>query len=90
MDPAYVIWIIVGSLGAALGLVLKPRTIAITSGILFGAALIGLVLSTDEKQGFLFGMAAMVIPIFGVLTTMGAALTRLLRGRSRQSSNEGE
>jgi len=90
MDPAYITWIIVGSIGAALGLFLKPRTIAMASGILFGAALIGLLLSTDEKLGFLFGMAAMVIPIFGALTTMGAALTRLLRGRGRQSSDESE
>lgn len=92
MDPAYVTWIIVGSIGAALGFFLRPRTIAITSAILFGTALLGLVLAYrggDEKLGFLFGMAAMVTPVFGVLTTVGAALTRLLRARSTQPSDEG-
>ena len=72
---------------------LRPRTITITSAILFGAARIGLVLAYgggDEKLGFLFGMAAMVIPVFGVLSTVGAALTRLLHARPRQSSDEGE
>lgn len=93
MDPAYVTWIIVGSIGAALGFFLRPRTIAIVAAILFAAALLGLVLAYrggDERLGLLFGMAAMVIPVFGVLTTVGAALTRLLHGRNRQSSDKDE
>jgi hypothetical protein len=85
MDPAYITWIAVAAVGAIVGLFLRPQTIVIASAVLFAAAALGIYLaygSGDEKLGFMFGMATMVIPVLGGMLAVGAAVIRaILRKR---------
>ena len=79
MDPAYFAWIAIAVVGAILGVFLRPRTIALISAVLFAFAVVGIAVAYGagkESLGFLFGVAAVAIPIIGGMLAFGAAIVR--------------
>lgn len=87
LDRAYQTWLWVFAGGVVVGLFLRPRTVALASAGLFAASIVGLVgagLLGYENAAMLFGIAAMIIPLFGVIATIGAAVgTRLWRRKPK-------
>jgi hypothetical protein len=86
MDRAYQTWLWVLLGGALVGVFLRPRTVALASAGLFVASIVGLVAAGALGYGnasMLFGIAAMAIPVLGIIATAGAAIgSRLRRTKS--------
>lgn len=79
MDPAYLTWIGVAAIGAVLGLFFRPRTLGLVCVAAFAIAVAGIFVgygTKNENLGFLSGMAAMAIPVLGVMLAAGAAIVR--------------
>jgi len=69
--------------GAVVGVLFNPRTIALVSVGLFAASVAGLVAAGALGYGnasMFFGLAAMAIPVLGVIATAGAAIGSRFRG----------
>lgn len=86
MDRAYQTWWWVLAAGAVVGFFLSPRTVALVSVVLFALSIAGLIAAGALGHGnaaTIFGLAAMAIPVLGILATVGAALgARVRRTRS--------
>lgn len=86
MDGAYQTWWWVLAAGAGAGFFLSPRTVALVSVVLFAASIAGLIAAGALGHGnaaTIFGLAAMAIPVLGIIATVGAALgSRVRRARS--------
>ncbi len=86
MDGAYPTWLWVLAAGAVVGFFLSPRTVALVSVVLFAASIAGLIAAGSLGHGnaaTIFGVAAMAIPVLGIIATVGAALgSRVRRARS--------
>jgi hypothetical protein len=83
MDQAYFTWLLLIAGGVVVGLFIKPRTIGITGASLMAIAVAGLVVSGAlgrETATWMFGIAAMGIPVvfvmIGIGSIVGAALRR--------------
>jgi hypothetical protein len=82
MDRAYQTWLLVLAGGAIVGVFFNPRTIALVSVSLFAASVAGLVAAGALGYGnasMLFGIAAMAIPVLGIIATAGAAISSKVR-----------
>lgn len=86
MDRAYQTWLWVLAGGAAVGVFLSPRTVALASVGLFAVSIAGLIAAAalgHDNATMFFGLAAMAIPVLGVLAAVGAAIgARIRRARS--------
>lgn len=83
MDTTLLVWGGIVIVGAMLGLLLRPRTIGIVCVVLFCGAVAGIFIGYamgKESVGFLFGVAAMAIPVVGALLVFGAAVLRSTLG----------
>ncbi len=82
MDRAYQIWLLVLAGGAIVGAFFNPRTIALVSVGSFAASVAGLVAAGALGHGsasMFFGIAAMAIPVLGIIATAGAAISSRVR-----------
>lgn len=86
MDRAYQTWWWVLAAGAVVGFFLSPRTVALVSVVLFALSVAGLIAAGalgHANAATICGLAAMAIPVMGILATVGAALgSRVRRTRS--------
>jgi len=72
MDRAYHTWLWVLAAGAAVGVFFSPRSVALASVGLFAASIAGLIAAGALGYGnatMLFGLAAMAIPVLGIIAT---------------------
>lgn len=83
------IWVGTFLAGTVFGVFLRPRYLAILTAVLEVAALAGLVVCHGDLA-MLFGIAAMALPLLGVLATggaiVGAATRRALARPARDIS----
>ncbi|HSW13523.1 MAG TPA: hypothetical protein VLI06_11835 [Solimonas sp.] len=87
MDPAYLTWLWILAGGMLAGFFVRPKAILLLAAALFAVAVGGLILSSvfgQETFTWVFGIAAMAIPLLGVLAAAGATLGAALRRRMRR------
>lgn len=84
MDPAYISWFFAALFGAVLGLFVRPMTVLMSAVALFGISVVGLIVTAvvgAESLTWMFGIAAMALPVLGAVTAVGSVLGRLIRER---------
>lgn len=77
MDSAYQNWLWLLLLGAFVGLFIKPRTVVKVAFVLEGIAVAGLAVSaafSANRQAWVFGLAAMAMPVVAAVAAVGALL----------------
>ena len=78
MDPAYQnrLWVL--ATGAVLGAFLRAKVIAHVTAVLFALAATGLAITAFLDYGtaiMLFGLAAIAVPVLGMVAYAGAAIS---------------
>jgi hypothetical protein len=94
MDHRYLVFAGAAVLGALLGLVLRVPTIIIGVIVIFGLSVAGIAVGYrlgGESLAFYFGIASMVIPLYGGIMVAAAVAVRvLLKKRSSLAPDSGQ